>query len=41
VRRSAPLHAPAGTLNEICNELAKLGYPPAAELQVWLQGGHF
>jgi len=40
VRRITPLHAPLDTLKDICNELARLGYPPAAELQVWLQGGH-
>jgi hypothetical protein len=38
VRRIAPLHAGLDTLNEICNELAKLGYLRAAELLAWLQG---
>jgi CheY-like chemotaxis protein len=38
VRRIAPLNAPRETLKEICEELAKLGYPPAAELLAWLEG---
>jgi len=38
VRHIAPLQAPVDILNGICNELARLGYPQAAELQAWLQG---
>ncbi|HVB57470.1 MAG TPA: hypothetical protein VNE63_13740 [Candidatus Acidoferrales bacterium] len=41
VRRVAPLQAPSDTLSDICNELARLGYPDAAKLQTWLQGGNF
>jgi hypothetical protein len=41
VRRIAPLHAPLDTLINVCNELANLGYPPAADLQAWLQSGNF
>jgi hypothetical protein len=37
VRRVAPLAAPLDFLEKICNELARLGYPPAAELQAWLR----
>jgi len=38
VRRIASLRAPLDTLRNICNELAKLGYQRAAELQAWLEG---
>lgn len=41
VRRVAPLGAPLDLLEEICNELARLGYPPAAELRAWLRRGGF
>ncbi len=41
VRRVAPLQAPLDLLEKICNELARLGYPPAAELQAWLRRGGF
>jgi len=41
VRRVPPLGAPLDLLEEICNELARLGYPPAAELRAWLRRGGF
>ena len=41
VRRVAPLAAPLNLLENICNELARLGYPPAAELRAWLRRGVF
>jgi hypothetical protein len=41
VRLVAPLAAPLDFLEKICNELARLGYPPAAELQAWLRRGGF
>jgi hypothetical protein len=41
VRRIAPLGKPTDILSKICNELARLGYPPAADLQAWLDSGKF
>jgi hypothetical protein len=41
VRRVAALGAPLDRLENICNELARSGYPPAAELQAWLRRGAF
>jgi hypothetical protein len=41
VRRVGPLGAPWDLLDKICNELRRLGYPPAAELQSWLRRGGF